>query len=145
MKKIFILERDQEIGEILRFLLSEDYRILLSSSYRTAVQDICKFHPDLLILDSWHHFADCKMLLQTLKHIREFESLPYMISSTESNIGDIAGKLSAVAFLSKPFDINDFLSAIRRILSASAPSCLPLFPATQAIDNYTSLCNQPLN
>ncbi|KGE12476.1 response regulator [Sphingobacterium deserti] len=117
MRMIYIVEDDEGIREVLEILLdSEDY------SFKSFA-DVEKFkNRDLLVVPDLYIF-DVRLpdgsgidLCNEIRHDGN-PDVPIMMMSAHANPTSIQAQCSPDSFISKPFDIDNFLSKIRTILA----------------------------
>src|SRR5436305_13434444 len=125
-KHILVINDTQEILDLFRIILEEEgYRV---TALGFAVEDLRKIietAPDLVILDlvfdreyvGWQ-------TLQKMKMHRETEKIPVLVCTAEvRKAQDIQGYLAekGVGLLLKPFDIDELLGQVKRLLGDGAP------------------------
>lgn len=124
-KHILIVNDTQEILDLFRMILEEEgYRV---TALGFAVEDLRRIidaAPDLVILDlvfdreyiGWQ-------TLQKMKMHRETEHLPVLVCTAEiRKAQEIQGYLTekGVGLLLKPFDIEDLISQVTRLLAGES-------------------------
>ncbi len=115
-KKIYILEDDEDIRELIHYLLeSEGYRVSSFSSVQSFNEQLVNSRPDLVVLDIWLPDGDGRRVCRSLRRDKGLTELPIMMMTASTLIGNVEG---ASDFISKPFDVDDFISRIGRLLSA---------------------------
>ncbi|HET9111937.1 MAG TPA: response regulator [Ktedonobacterales bacterium] len=125
--RILVINDTQEILEAFRDILEEEgYEVLLYSFAVTAIEDIERVAPDLIILD--YIFGGERLgwqILQLLKMHRSTAAIPIIICSAATReVRDITGYLTAhdIQLVPKPFDIDDLLSAVKQALTNATRS-----------------------
>ena len=121
MKKILVVEDEEQIRELLsRRLSKHGYDVLTASNGREAVE-ICKIkHPDLALLDIGMPVMDgyqtCEMIRQDPK-MKGIKILFLTGNDLEpSGIDRRCEKLEASGYLSKLSTFDDLLEKIRKII-----------------------------
>ena len=115
-KKIFILEDDENIRELIQYLLeSEGYTVSSFASVESFNEQIACSLPDLVVLDIWLPDGDGRKVCRSLRKNHDLAGLPIVMMTASSLIGAVDG---ATDFIAKPFDVNDFVVRIERLLSA---------------------------
>jgi len=113
MRRIFLLEDDQGIREVLEILLAlEDYEVQSFASIAEFMSRDLNIRPDLYLFDVMLPDGSGIDLCQTLHQDNQNEEIPVVIMSAHAHIGDLEGICEAKDFISKPFDINFLLSRI---------------------------------
>ncbi len=120
-KRILVINDTQEILEAFRDILEEEgYETLLYSFAVTAIEDIERIAPDLIILD--YIFGGERLgwqILQLLKMHRSTAAIPIIVCTAATReVRDITGYLTAhdIQVVPKPFDIDDLLNAVKQAL-----------------------------
>ena len=118
MKEIFIVEDDQDIRELIGFLLeSHDFKV---TSFPTAEDfqiAILTSFPDLILLDIMLPDGNG---IQICKELRENDNtigIPVVLMSAHAD-AKLLQDHCANDFLPKPFDIDDLISRVNRHLKA---------------------------
>lgn len=116
--RILIVEDDPHISEGLRLNLSlQGYDVAVETSGTTALQTWKRWRPDLIVLDIMLPGMDGLSVLQNIR--LEDEKLPVLILSarggTEDRIRGLA--LGVDDYLAKPFDLDEFLLRVHRLLT----------------------------
>ncbi|CAM2806587.1 response regulator transcription factor [Erysipelothrix tonsillarum] len=104
MKKILIIEDEQELNQLLQTVLKDDYE--LTAAYSGTEALLHHFESfDLILLDYMLPGMCGDQVLQT---IRETSNVPIMMITSVSNSEMIVSLLSMGAndYITKPFDIN---------------------------------------
>ncbi|SEN06209.1 two-component system, OmpR family, phosphate regulon response regulator PhoB [Mucilaginibacter gossypiicola] len=113
--KILVIDDDPDILELLSYILTaEGYQIVTSADGKEA-DSLHEILPDLLLIDLRMHGAaqaGAKICLKLKTHA-DTRSLPVILISAEPDIESIAKYCYADDYISKPFNIHDFLSKIR--------------------------------
>jgi DNA-binding NtrC family response regulator len=58
-------------------------------------------------------------LLQELKEHKDYKVIPVILQTSKINMGKIARNLGAVLFITKPYDIKEFLKQVEEIFQES--------------------------
>jgi len=120
VKRIYVTEDSPtqalRVGKILQLL--PDCQVRFFNDGLAAYQEVLLDPPDLLLLDlilpSLHGLAVARLL----KYHEDYQQLPILIFSsiTEQSLADTVGLSGANAFLRKPFEAEDLLYEVRRLL-----------------------------
>ncbi|MBL6991362.1 MAG: response regulator transcription factor [Bacteriovoracaceae bacterium] len=120
-KKILLVEDEFHIAEGLRFNLDlKGYEVNIAKDGLVGLEMWRKWKPDLIVLDLMLPAMDGFDLLE---HIRkEDERLPIIILSAKLEAKDKVRCFSKGVddYMSKPFDLNEFLLRIERLLKRSS-------------------------
>lgn len=117
-KKIMIIDNDDMTIEILKFLLNrEGYKISIAKDGITALERIPAIMPDLVITTI---IIPLKSGLEIINHIKEnFKEISVIALSSlgeEEDTVEEAFKLGVDDFIAKPFNPNELLLRIKRLL-----------------------------
>ncbi|MDY6822932.1 MAG: response regulator transcription factor [Thermodesulfobacteriota bacterium] len=131
-KRILIIEDESHIAEGLKLNLSlRGYEPIVAENGITGLEIWQRQNPDLVVLDIMLPGIDGFAVLQ---HIRlEDEQIPVLILSAKNEPADrVKGLACGVDdYLTKPFDLEEFLLRVERLLTrsawtrADAPSAFP--------------------
>jgi CheY-like chemotaxis protein len=105
-KKIIIIDQDQDIVDILRFMFEEKGFTVTSSANADLISEIAQIRPDLILLDTWLQGNANGELCSKIKRDPETASFPVYLLSTSNQIEAIALQAQADGFVTKPFDIS---------------------------------------
>lgn len=113
-KRILIADDDPSIVEAIKLILEEGYQTL---TVRTG-DEIYKLkrYPDLFLLDIWMAGHNGMDICLYLKGKKETSKIPVIIISANKDTEEIAKKAGADAFILKPFEIDDLLSTIVKLI-----------------------------
>lgn len=115
-KKILIIDADQDIVEIIKFVL-EDYTYKVTSSLSPdIVKEIPSIKPDLIILDDWLPVIKGRVVCKSLKSAQHTRHIPVIMLSDITDLEIIAHDCLADDYLAKPFDILDLVNKIALVL-----------------------------
>ena len=116
-KKVLIIENDQDIRHILSFILEEHGFKTMSIPEPDNLCDIIPFAPDVILLDEFINSKPGHRLCRKIKLIPALAPLPVIILSTDNDIELIATECNANDFIRKPFDIEDIIEKVLRIVN----------------------------
>ena len=111
--KIIVVEDNTDIREIITLILNaEDFEVIQSSP-DTLVMDINMIKPNLIILDYLlSHQMSGADLCKLIKGDKELKHLPVILISAMTDIAHISKSCEATAYISKPFNIVDFVKTV---------------------------------
>jgi DNA-binding response OmpR family regulator len=118
MKKcIYILEDNDDIRELISFLLiEEDYEVMGYPTVKSFKQKMLSNQPDMIILDVMLPDGNGLVVCDELKSDQKTSSIPILIMSANSQAQEVKESCSAEDFISKPFDIDDLVKRVGRYL-----------------------------
>ncbi|CAN5641662.1 sigma-54 dependent transcriptional regulator [soil metagenome] len=122
MTDILVVDDEPDIREVIADILSDEcHKVRLAGESDTALAEINKAPPDLVILDIW--LKDSRLDgIDILKKVRrDNPQVPVVIISGHGNIeiAVAAIKQGAYDFIEKPFNIDQLMVVITRALETS--------------------------
>ena len=118
-KRILVIDDDEDILEVLSLILqNEGYQVILAND-ETAAENLTAINPDLVLLDlrlagSQRGGAEICADIKSDGHLRH---LPVMLISAEANVHHIAQECGANGYMRKPFDLNELLMQVSRLVA----------------------------
>ena len=118
MSKIFIVEDDPSIREILEiFLTSENFEVQSFESVTEFSKRDLNDLPDLYLFDVMLPDGSGIDLCNEMKKDSIHAKIPVIIMSAHAQIANFAHFCHPDAFISKPFDIDQMLETIEDVIS----------------------------
>lgn len=115
MAKIFVLEDDLDIRELVGWILeSEGYEVLSFGTVSGFMARDQSNWPDLFLLDVMLPDGSGIEVCSDLKQIEGQSHIPILIMSAHSNMEQVSGGCKAEGFIKKPFDVDHFIDAVRK-------------------------------
>ena len=115
-KRIMIADDDVGIVEAVKLMLEDEgynvETVLSGAEVKRLGQDL----PAVLVLDIWMSGEDGREICKYLKNQESTKRLPIILFSANKNIQQIAQEVGADDFLPKPFDIDDLLKKVERLV-----------------------------
>lgn len=125
---ILVIEDDPIAAKLMQYQLErKGYQILIASNGVQGVKMIQVNPPDLLLLDLMLPGLDGFEVLNRLRADPQTADLPVVIVSAKSQPGDkqMAARIGANAYLTKPYDRAELLALIRSLLSERQEKAAP--------------------
>jgi CheY-like chemotaxis protein len=120
-RRILVVDDDATIREVLtQVLLEEGYAVTAAADGPAALEALATAAPDLLVLDlSLAGPLDGSAVVTASAHLPG-PTAPVLVVSARSRaeLAATACAIGAAGVLSKPFDLDEFLSAVARLLPA---------------------------
>jgi len=115
---ILVVEDDDSIGTFLVEALSQEtpYRALLVSDGVQALQLVNTVKPCLFITDFRLPHMNGLELCDSLKSMQSFKDIPTILMSAHLPMQEVQKR--NIVGLNKPFELDDLLSTVERLLSA---------------------------
>ncbi|HEX8607861.1 MAG TPA: response regulator [Pedobacter sp.] len=114
---VLIIENDDDIFDIITFLLVDNGLVVYRTTIDALFDDLSFFRPKLLILDHIQVAEERDLALCRRIHSQsEIFKPPIILISSSFQIDAFAQSCKATAYISKPFDINDFIDVVNEVL-----------------------------
>lgn len=119
VRSILVVEDDEHIAELLRFLLErQGYHVELCSDGRAARAFIesCTSTPAMILLDVMLPFIDGFELVHKVRAHKGWGEVPILMLTAKTMEQDIVRALDAGAndYILKPFQPNELMARVRR-------------------------------
>ena len=122
-KRVLVIENDQDIRHIVEFILQENGFETLSIPEPEDLSKLVSFHADLILLDEFINSRPGHRLCRKIKNTPVLASIPVIILSTANDIELIAEECEANDHISKPFDVNDMVDKVVRMVNHRPLAC----------------------
>lgn len=116
MKKVFVVDDDENIRELIRLYLDkESYDTEIFSNGEDVVNRVKQTVPDLVLLDLMMPGMDG---YDTLKEIKKVADIPVIMVTAKDEISDkvIGLELGADDYIAKPFDGKELVARVKAVL-----------------------------
>ncbi|HEY0754908.1 MAG TPA: response regulator [Ktedonobacteraceae bacterium] len=114
---ILIIDDDSDIVDFLRDLLKmEGYEVMVTIKGDEVEQFQRRELPDLILLDVFLSGKDGREIVAFLKQKEETRHIPVIMFSAYAQTEETARQAGANDFVSKPFDLEVFLTKVRNLL-----------------------------
>lgn len=118
MRKIYIVEDNEAIREILEiFLSSENYEVKLFASVSEFTNRDINMIPDLYLFDVMLPDGSGIDLCQTIKQDKYNKGIPVIIMSAHANLSHMKNLCQPDDLIAKPFDIDNVLERIQMAIN----------------------------
>jgi DNA-binding response OmpR family regulator len=115
-KVILVVEDDPAVQELLgETLKDEGYQVLLAKTGEAALEQLRSVQPDLVTLDLNLPGLSGAQLLRAIRERLGLQHVPVIIVSAQLGI-DAAGQKLAQAVVPKPFNLQELLDTIERLM-----------------------------
>ena len=119
MKKILIVDDEQDIVESLKFVLeSSDYACYCAYNGEDGLKMAKEIVPDLIILDVMMPKINGYKISRLLKYDNKYKDIPILMVTARSQDEDklIGEETGADEYITKPFDLDDVISRVDKYL-----------------------------
>lgn len=114
---VLVVDDDPDILEALAEILEvEGFESRRARNGKEALDKLGPRTPDLILLDLMMPVMDGWEFAQKLRAISNFDAPPIIVLSADRNVAAKARELGAVAYLSKPFELEELLQLVRQTL-----------------------------
>jgi DNA-binding response OmpR family regulator len=117
-KKVIFIEDEEDVRNAVKYILeAENYEFYGAASGPEGIAKITKYNIDLLLLDIMMPGMDGFEVCRAIKSEPSID-LPVIFISAKTEATDIARgfALGADDYIIKPFDPNDLITRIKRVL-----------------------------
>lgn len=118
-RSILLVDDDESLREtITDLLMISGYNVLFATSAEQCLEMLPDCDPDLIISDIMLPGMDGVNLYERIAQDAGKSHIPFIFMSAKAEMGEILKKrgLGSVTFVAKPFDTDDFLHQINRVL-----------------------------
>ncbi len=120
-RTILIADDDGAIVDALTMLLQMEGYEVVSTLDGTLLRRLGPDLPDLLLLDIWMSGENGKELCRLLKTQEQTRKLPIVLMSASRDVEESAREAGADAFLAKPFQMDELLETVEKLLKTQVP------------------------
>jgi len=111
MLSVLVVDDESDIREAVTELLAEEgYQVLNAGDGAEALKKARAFHPNVVLLDLMMPGMNGWEFCAARKSDPDISAIPVIVISA---LGRVSG-LDAAAFLQKPFELDDLVSAVRQ-------------------------------
>ena len=112
-KCIYLLEDNDDIREMILFLLEEEeYEVFACPTVKSFNEKMRHGKPDMFVLDVMLTDGNGIQVCESLKSNQKTNHIPILMMSANAQQSNVKRSCSAEDFISKPFDIDDFVKRI---------------------------------
>ena len=116
---ILICEDDQNLRQLVRVVLGDDYRFVEAHDGRDALDLALRLQPDLIILDLMLPGASGLDVLRELREKLSSEQTRVIVMSAWGHAVQVALDAGADRFVPKPFDPEELRAIVSEVLDES--------------------------
>ncbi|HVF69842.1 MAG TPA: response regulator [Xanthomonadales bacterium] len=116
-KRIFVVDDDLSIGEIVKMLLElEGYNVNSFLAGKDGIERAKNEKPDLVLLDYFLPGEKAEEIIENMRRTVD-ENLPIVLMSANADALSLSKNLAVNEFIAKPFHREKLLEAIERNLN----------------------------
>lgn len=115
---VLVVDDEPQVVWMLQFSLeAEGYQTLTARDGRSAMEEVREHRPSLVLLDIMMPVMDGWAFLEHLQELPRDERPRVIVVSARSSLRDKAkaAELGAVAYVVKPFNVDDLLSVLHDV------------------------------
>ena len=119
MKKILLVDDEQDIVETLKFVLeAEGYTCFCAYNGEDGLKLAKEIIPDLMVLDVMMPKINGFKISRLLKYDAKYKNIPIIMLTARSQDSDkkIGEETGADVYITKPFDLDDVVSTVAKLL-----------------------------
>jgi len=119
MKKILIVDDEQDIVESLRFVLENcDYTCYCAYNGEDGLKLAREIMPDLMILDVMMPRINGYKISRLLKFDKKYRDIPILMVTARTQEEDklIGEETGANEYITKPFDLDEVVATVQKYL-----------------------------
>lgn len=117
-KKILICDDDEGILDMLAMVFEDSPYTIIAEQNSLNVKGLVESQsPDLVVLDLWMPVLSGDQVLKMLRKNPVTEDLPVIIISASREGQQIASKAGATGYISKPFDFEELMNMVDRLIN----------------------------
>lgn len=119
MPRVLIIDDDKDFLIIVKnFLQKKGFEVSIHSDWKTASESIIDFKPQVLLIDVFLSGIDGLEMCKKLKSNTYTRHIPIVVFSAYPQMGETAiYEFGADDFLSKPFEVNELIEKIHKVLA----------------------------
>ncbi|MGK7392047.1 MAG: response regulator [Candidatus Cyclobacteriaceae bacterium M2_1C_046] len=107
MKKILIIDDEEDILQIAETVLKNEYEVHSISFLHKPVTQVLEVNPDIILLDLGVPLTGGGETIRLLKKNEKTRNIPVYLFSANADIELIAQETGADGYMTKPFKIKD--------------------------------------
>jgi two-component system, OmpR family, alkaline phosphatase synthesis response regulator PhoP len=119
---VLVVDDEPQVVWMLQFSLeAEGFQTFAARDGRRALDELRQHRPQLMLLDIMMPVLDGWSVLQEIRGLPEGDRPRVVVVSARASLRDRAkaAELGAVAFVAKPFNVDDLLGVLNRLKKAS--------------------------
>ena len=114
-RRVVVVEDDADIAALLTDILDAEGFAPATVSDAAGLEGELAQRPDLIVLDLRLTRGGAENVMSSLR-ARAMGDVPILLLSAASDLPDRARELGVTSFLAKPFELEEFVVLVRRLL-----------------------------
>lgn len=116
MKKVLIFDDEEDILEIVKFALMNDFDVYTKASLLNPVETVSEIDPDIILMDYYIPTIGGRRAVEMLKENEGTRDIKIIFFSANNDIKDIAINTGADGYFTKPFQIKQLKEFLKEQL-----------------------------
>ncbi|MCX6135801.1 MAG: response regulator [Ignavibacteriales bacterium] len=119
MKKIMLVDDEEQLVSIMASVLQDEgFAVKTMFSAEEALNAFASYSPDLVISDVKMERMDGFAMFERVKALQSTPSVPFIfLTGLDDRLGQQRAKsLGAMAYVNKPFDVDDFVDIVKKLI-----------------------------
>jgi DNA-binding response OmpR family regulator len=113
---ILAIDNDKDILNIIAIILKNRGYVVITDTTGGYIDNMMQPFPDLVILDISLNGYDGRDICKKLKSDKLTAAIPVLFFSANLNLHNICKECNADDYLSKPFEINDLIKKVEKLM-----------------------------
>ena len=116
MKKLLLIENDRDTLDVVGVVLEYDEFEVIQSQKKLPLSEIERINPDIIVIDHLLDDGFGSDLCLAIKSTPQTKNIHVILCSASYKVEQLAHENGADAFIAKPFDLNEFLSVVNKLV-----------------------------
>ena len=119
MRKIMLVDDEEQLVSIMASVLQDEgFAVKQALSAEEALSEYISYSPDLVISDVKMASMDGFAMFERVKTLQHEKSVPFIfLTGLDDRLGQQrANSLGATAYVSKPFDVEELVEMVKRLV-----------------------------
>jgi CheY-like chemotaxis protein len=116
MEKILLIERDDDVYDIIELIAKDLKAEFLGSPHLLPVHEIAQLHPSIVVIDHRAPFGFGGDLCKEIKTDPRTQNIKVILISSDWEISKVADDNLADGYLQKPFDADAITETVSKVL-----------------------------
>ena len=117
MSKVLVVDDEPGIRQFVTSALEgEGFEVASAANGQLAVDAAAEERPDLVVLDMMLPRLDGQQVAEQIRRLHG--DVPFLLITADARPREKAERVGAFAFLSKPFDVDELVTVVRRRLES---------------------------
>jgi len=122
MRKIMLVDDEEQLVSIMASVLQDEgFAVKQMLSAEEALREYASYSPDLVISDVKMDSMDGFAMFERVKSLQREKSVPFIfLTGLDDRLGQQrANSLGASAYVSKPFDVDELVGMVKKLVPPS--------------------------